>query len=46
MTEWWFFAGVLMLMPIGAFLIDAYFRRKEQFVDKLEAKVKERTSAS
>ena len=27
--------GAVLLLPIGMFLIDAYFNRKERFVEKL-----------
>lgn len=31
---------LVVTLPIGMFLIDTYFRRKEMFVDKLQSKMK------
>jgi hypothetical protein len=37
---------IAVTLPIGLFLIDAYFRRKETFVEKLQSKLKGNTDAS
>lgn len=38
--------GGVLILPIGMFLIDAYFNRKEMFVEKLQGKMKGTTDAT
>lgn len=38
--------GFFGVAAIGAFLIESYFRRKEEFVDRLQAKAEGNTDAT
>jgi hypothetical protein len=42
----WFLAIACTVTIIGLLLIDAYFTRKERFVDRLQSKVEGNTDAT
>ena len=39
-------ALMILVIPIGNILIEAYFTRKEKFVEHLQSKIKENTNAT